>query len=320
MSETLPTELDIYGANALISPHLHIWGWEIPVYLFLGGMAAGFLVLSGLAVLLNRRGDWPFTVARGPLLVLPLLALGMGALFLDLAYKLHVFRFYTAFKVTSPMSWGSWILLLVAPAAVASVLVMGDEADARLIARLPFGRRLAKLRELAPVLERPIALVNVIVGAALGIYTGILLGAFGARPLWNSAILGPLFLASGMSAAAAVLHMFAPTSRERRAMARMDVAMLALEALFLGLLLLQLSTGNAVSMAAAALFLGGSYTAVFWVLVILIGILIPMIIQTLAVSGKVQHTAWAPLMVLIGGLALRTVIVYAGQVAEWRGY
>jgi protein NrfD len=100
----------------------------------------------------------------------------------------------------------------------------------------------------------------------------------------------------------------------------MDVAMLALEALFLGLLLLQLSTGGAVSKAAAGLFLGGSYTAVFWVLVIFIGILVPMIIQTLAVSGKVQHTALAPLMVLIGGLALRTVIVYAGQVAEWRGY
>ena len=31
-------------------------------------------------------------------------------------------------------------------------------------------------------------------GVALGIYTGILLSALGARPLWSSAILGPLFL------------------------------------------------------------------------------------------------------------------------------
>ena len=35
------TELDIARHSRLIDPQLHIWGWEIPVYLFLGGMAAG---------------------------------------------------------------------------------------------------------------------------------------------------------------------------------------------------------------------------------------------------------------------------------------
>jgi len=288
-------ELDVYGANPLISPHLQIWGWEIPVYLFLGGMAAGLLVLSGLTVLMRKRDDWPFTVRRGPLLVLPLLAVGMGALFLDLAYKLHAFRFYTAFEITSPMSWGSWILLLVAPAAIATMLA-------------------------PPALERPLAFVNLIVGAALGIYTGILLSAYGARPLWNSAILGPLFLVSGISAAAAVIHMLAPSEREKRALARIDVAMLGLEALFLGLLLLQLATGGVLARAAAALLLGGPYTAVFWVGVVFIGIVVPAIFQTLAAGGKTQHTAWYPMLVLIGGLTLRSVIVYAGQFSEWRGY
>ncbi len=314
------TELDIYGANPGISPHLHIWGWEIPLYLFLGGMAAGFLVLSGLAVLLHRREEWPYTVRRGPFLVLPLLAAGMGALFLDLAYKLHVFRFYTAFKVTSPMSWGSWILLLVAPAAVASSLVFPYPADARRIAALPFGASLTRLQALGPVLERPLAVVNLLAGAALGIYTGILLGAFGARPLWNSAILGPLFLVSGISAAAAVLHMVAPSELERRTMAKMDLSMLALEALFLGLLLLQLATGGTLAREAASLFLGGSYTATFWTLVVFTGIVAPAAIQALAVTGRIPHTAWAPALVLLGGLTLRAVIVSAGQVAEWRGY
>ncbi len=287
-------ELEIYGANPMISPHLQVWGWEVAVYLFLGGMAAGLMVLSGLAILTHRRKDWTYTAHRAPILVLPLLAVGMGALFLDLAYKAHAFRFYTALKPSSPMSWGSWILILVAPVVVGSAR--------------------------AASYERAFALANVVLGAALGLYTGILLGAFGARPLWNSAILGPLFLVSGMSAAAAVIHVLAPTERERRALARIDVAMLGLEALFLGLLLLQLTTGGTVAREAAALLLGGPYTAAFWVLVVLIGIALPMLIQTLAVSGKVQHTAWAPTMVIAGGLALRTVIVYAGQVAEWRGY
>ena len=46
-------------------------------------------------------------------------------------------------------------------------------------------------------------------GVVLGIYTGILLSAFGARPLWNSAVLGLLFLISGLSSAAAFVHMVA---------------------------------------------------------------------------------------------------------------
>ena len=41
------------------------------------------------------------------------------------------------------------------------------------------------------------------------IYTGILLSSLGARPLWASGILGPLFLVSGLSTAAAFAHLVA---------------------------------------------------------------------------------------------------------------
>ena len=47
---------------------------------------------------------------------------------------------------------------------------------------------------------------NIVLGVGLGIYTGILLNTMVARPLWNSAILGPLFLFSGLSAGAAMMH------------------------------------------------------------------------------------------------------------------
>ena len=52
----------------------------------------------------------------------------------------------------------------------------------------------------------------------------------------------------------------------------------------------------------------------FWVFVVGLGIVIPLFIQTLAVSHRIAHTPIAPLLVLAGGLALRFVIVYAGQV------
>ena len=46
----------------------------------------------------------------------------MTTLFLDLEYKLHVFRFYTSFEPTSPMSWGAWILVLIYPLMIVQIL------------------------------------------------------------------------------------------------------------------------------------------------------------------------------------------------------
>ena len=58
-----------------------------------------------------------------------------------------------------------------------------------------------------PALVEVLAWANIVLGVALGIYTGILLNTMVARPLWNSAILGPLFLFSGLSAGAAMVHL-----------------------------------------------------------------------------------------------------------------
>jgi formate-dependent nitrite reductase membrane component NrfD len=43
----------------------------------------------------------------------------------------------------------------------------------------------------------------------------------------------------------------------------------------------------------------------------------PLIIQSLAVTHRVPHTPLAPVLVLLGGLALRFVIVSAGQISHW---
>jgi protein NrfD len=158
---------------------------------------------------------------------------------------------------------------------------------------------------------------NIVLGAALGIYTGILLSALGARPLWNSALLGPLFLLSGLSSAAAFVHMVARSPVEREGLARADNVFLALELAAILLFLVGLLSSTEVHKASAGLLLGGAFTAVFWVGVVGFGIVLPLAIQSLAVTHRVQHTPVAPLLVLAGGLALRFVIVYAGQASHW---
>lgn len=279
-------ELSALGWNPGIQPRLHIWGWEVAAYLFLGGLAAGLMILTAWR---DRTGrplpGWTLLLAPA------LLGLGMFALFLDLEHKLHVWRFYTAFKIASPMSWGSWILLAVFPALILQIL-----------RRLGFD---------APY--RPE--INIALGAALGVYTGILLGALGARPLWNSPLVGPLFLLSGLSGAAALLAL--ALRSERRWLGSLDMKLIGAEAGVLLLLLLGLSTGGAAQREAARLLLGGEFTAAFWAAVVISGMILPVLLELLHRAGRAQETVYTPLLVLGGGFALRAVILLAGQASHW---
>jgi formate-dependent nitrite reductase membrane component NrfD len=292
------TELTLHRMNPMVDPGLHVWGWEIPVYLFLGGLVAGMMILSGHLLLSgrSRRPASAFSFLSG--LGLALLSLGMLALFLDLEHKAYVWRLYTTFEVTSPMSWGAWILLLVYPVLIASFFV----------------RRL----ERRPELVRWVGRLNMVLGALLGIYTGILLSSLGARPLWNSALLGPLFLVSGLSSAAAFVHLVTRDREERVLFARADNVFLGAELVLLGLFFLGLLSSTQAHLEAARLLLGGPFTAVFWVFVVGLGIVVPLIVQPLAVRHRIAHTAVAPALVIAGGLVLRFVLVYAGQMSHWR--
>jgi protein NrfD len=307
-------ELTTTRTNPLVDPALAVWGWEIPVYLFLGGLVAGMMAVSGYFLFSGRWRNTRSACYVLPGLSLVLLSLGMFALFLDLEHKLFVWRLYTTFEPTSPMSWGAWILVLVYPALAANLLL-------RLPA--PLARRWPALAALSSrLIERPAALrwigsLNMIWGGLLGVYTGVLLSALGARPLWNSALLGPLFLVSGLSSAAAFVHLIARDVGERELLAKADNGFLIAELILVALFLVGLWTSSAAHVRAAALLVAGPWGAVFWVGVIGLGIVLPLLVQLQAVEHRVAHTPVAPLFVIAGGLLLRFVIVQAGQASHW---
>jgi formate-dependent nitrite reductase membrane component NrfD len=300
-------------------PHLHVWGWEIPVYLFLGGFTAGIMVLSGWALWRGRRNPRShptFSLASSGLFMLGLgtISLGMLALFLDLAHKPYVWRLYLTMKPWSPMSWGTWILLLVYPVLAGAVILEPPRVFVRLVPAV--GRLSQRLADDMRV-RRALGFVSMATGIGLGIYTGILLSALGARPLWSSGLLGPLFLASGLSSSAAFAHWVSPEPEERRQMAWLDNLFLVIELGLIGMLLIGLASSTEAHAEAAGLVLGGPYTAVFWVGVVGLGIVVPLVIQSLAVTHRIIHTPIAPVLVMLGGLALRFVIVSAGQYSHW---
>src|SRR5512138_2232866 len=125
--------------NPLVDPQLSVWSWEIPVYLFLGGVVAGLMVLAGVAMLRAARGDDPrrFFSVQTPLLAFVLINVGMLALWLDLAHKLYVFRVYMTFQPGSPMSWGSWVLIVVYAVLLASALYRLPQSWPWLVQRVP---------------------------------------------------------------------------------------------------------------------------------------------------------------------------------------
>jgi len=311
------TEITTSRFNPQVDPGLHVWGWEIPVYLFLGGLVAGMMILTGYFLLTGRHRDPRSACHRLPGLGIALLSAGMLALFLDLEHKLFVWRLYTTFRLASPMSWGAWILLLVYPVLLASLLLGLPRTLGDRVPRLAGIARIAEELRERPGLVRAVAIAGMALGGLLGIYTGILLSALGARPLWNSALLGPLFLVSGLSSAAAFSHLVAREPEEQDFLARADNGFLIAELALLGLFFIGLLSSTRVHIEAADLLLGGPYTAVFWVFVVGLGAAVPLFLQVLAVRHRIHHSPVIPVLVIAGGIALRFVLVYAGQLSHW---
>lgn len=341
------TEYFNYRNNPEIDPHLHLWGWEIPVYLYLGGLVAGLMILSGYHILRARwdeRSSGHYVTA--PLLSLALLSLGMLALFLDLKHKLYVWRLYLTFQVTSPMSWGSWILLCVYPALGASALLTLSDALPRLTRLVPVLGRISRWMNAREPVVHAIGFSNLVLGVVLGVYTGILLSSMVARPLWNSALLGPLFLFSGLSTGAAAMHVLThfrpPAERDNgaftdavisalvhwvrppddqsgghRKLAQADNGFLTVELAIIGLYLIGLLSSTAVHQAAVQTIVSGPWAIAFWAFIVA-GVLLPMFLQFLQTQGRMRESSLLPaVLVLAGGLVLRIILVAAGQASGW---
>jgi formate-dependent nitrite reductase membrane component NrfD len=308
-------------SNALIDPSLHIWTWEVAMYLFLGGLTAGIMVFAAFIALTKKDEEAPFAGTQLALLAPIVLSLGMTTLFLDLEHKLFVFRFYTAFEVTSPMSWGAWILLVIYPVSILQILSTlrsGYPQASPYVDRLAAGKAILDWCEAN---RRAIALTAIPFGIALGIYTGILLSAFSARPFWNSGVLGPLFLVSGLSTAAALVALAARKHSEKVLFTKIDLALIAAELVLVALFVINLATGTEQHLQALDSIMSGPYTVVFWVLFVGVGLLVPLLLEVLEIRGFARRVAIiAPVLVLLGGYVLRQVMIDIGQESTWTRY
>jgi len=297
-----------------IDPSLQIWHWPISVYLFLGGLAAGLLFFAALFTIIKKEKETPTTVKYATIIAPIALVLGLLALFYDLTHKIYFWRLYTTVRIESPMSWGAWVLLIITPLSILWVFSYSNEIFPKL--NLKFGflktfqKFLAKNRMNMAYALIPLSVV-------LGIYTGILLSAFNARPLWNNAILGPLFLTSGLSTAAATIILVSKNHFERKLFSKIDLGLIIIELALIVHMIMGYWAGSEVQLEAMQLLINGEFTVMFFVFVIILGLIFPALLEIIELKGYKVPVVVPALLVLLGGLIFRFVMVEAGQITRY---
>ena len=326
--------------NPYIDPHLAVWEWQIPLYLFLGGLAAGLLFFASYFVITGKEKKYPATVKYGPVIALFAIVIGLAALLLDLKHPAYFWQLYTTIRFDSPMSWGAWTLMLVSIINVIWIFSYLKEIFPRFNIKIKFVKNLLKkiitekdgnsglnwewkyeflkkFEDFNIKNRKKWAWVLVVFAVILGVYTGILLSAFNARPLWNTSILGPLFLTSGMSTGAAMLMIISKDHFERLSYSKIDLLLIIIELFFITHMFMGFLASSEVKTEAAHYFLGGEFTVTFWVNVIIIGLIIPAILEALELL-KFRIPVIVPgLMILWGGMMFRFIMVDAGQIIRY---
>jgi len=181
------TEMQSYYGKPIVKEP--VWKAEIPFYLFTGGVAGGASVLHGLARLTGNH-----RLARSSLYIGAVAdAVSPVLLVSDLGRPERFLNMLRVFKVTSPMSVGSWILFVSSGASTTA-------ATLELLGALRPARWLAEA-------------VSFVTGPPLATYTGALL-ANTAIPVWSEARdeLPWLFGASAAASAGATAAMVTPTA------------------------------------------------------------------------------------------------------------
>lgn len=205
-----------YGLPVIHGPH---WRWSIVFYFVLGGLAGGSAVLAAAARLVG--GHWARPIVRAGrylafLAVLP----GPLLLIIDLGRPERFHHMLRVVKLRSPMSLGVWGLIGFTATAFLNALQQAAE-DGWLGQRNPAAHFLRRLP------ARILAAASTLPAFFLAGYTGVLLGAT-AVPLWarNALRLGPLFLCSALSSAAAMLALLVGrgpgNARARHALERVE--------------------------------------------------------------------------------------------------
>jgi len=304
------------------------WGIPVVIYLYFGGLSAGLFVFSAFASYVRDKRLCHLAQVGALLAPLPLY-IGLILLLIDLERPLQFWRLYATIEWTSPMSIGSWLLLIFSIIATVYAILWLPEK----YSRLRIGKKTFSLPQKRDPFRSALGAIGFPLGFAVGIFTGVLLGAVPARPFWNTPMVAMLFLTSALSTAAAALLFVSSWKakkedkevfhRERKLLYSSDVVLILLEIMLVIPYILHNSLSTASQAQSVSLILGGPFSNLFWYGFFLIGLLAPLLLEAvdlipeIARRQKTSHMRAmgyiSAVMVLVGGFLLRYIFVYAGQ-------
>jgi len=309
----------------------HKWGtsFHIPLYLFLGGMAGGTLIVAALADLLGGRDERYQALSRiATYFTLPIIIVGLLSLTFHLGKPERGILF--PLYMTNYKSWltiGGWIIAVFFPLTVA-------------YAALWYFRMQRSYRVIVAALSIP-------TGVLMALYTGFLLsgtwsipGGFWFTPLWDTKYIPVLFLISGLSTALAACALIGLAvdhfkltgiaGRELRGagetagtLSLFDTLVIVLEAGWIYIMLAAFAAGDPGQQLIYKILTAGYLSLWFWWGVIALALALPFLaslVELYLVRVLRVHADWLLyvkfLMVLAGGFLLRYVIVWGGDIRK----
>jgi formate-dependent nitrite reductase membrane component NrfD len=301
-SESRPFRIEFWPQRA--------WDWRIAFYLFLAGASGGLifieLLLKELSIIDQRTADW------GGWLGIVIASISLLILFSHLGPGVR-WKAWNVFR-NIRRSWISRGAFIVTVLMLLRILVMLPS----LIDDLPW----ADGTNAATVIR----IVVMLFALAFMTYSGIVLSSWNSIAFWNTPLLPILYISYSFLSGTAIIPII---SIFTVGMDELNSIGIVLWPLILGLLLgsgfllityvYGMATSSVPAKQSVRILINGEKRWHFWIGVILIGLLIPILIVSLPTLG-ILSLQWvgttlliiACINILIGGYILRNLILACG--------
>jgi len=278
-------------------------GIPIATYFYLTGLSAGSFIISTMAygfgmVKFKPLGKIGVVMATCLLMIAPMILL------IDLEQPLRFWHLILYLRITSPITWGTFLLTLYPMNCIVYGYFMfkGD----------------LKRTKIFGLIGIPLALM-------VHGYTGFILALGKARVLWNTAIMPPIFLVSAMVSGLAMMILVVivkdfiirkgkdPNRDLIYALGKFLVASIVLDLILIGIDLSVLLTSTMEAYKAALMLLNGQFSFLFLGVELILGAIIPLLLFLSPFTKRwIPAYVIASILVMVGIFAMRCIMVIGG--------
>ena len=278
-------------------------GVPIATYFYITGLSAGSFIISTLAYGFGMLKFKPLGKI-GVVMATLLLVIAPMILLIDLEQPLRFWHLILYLRITSPITWGTFLLTLypVNCMIYGYFMFKGDMKRTKI-----FG-----------LLGIPLALL-------VHGYTGFILALGKARVLWNTAIMPPIFLVSAMVSGLAlmilvvivkdfIIHKGKDPNRDLiYALGNFLVASIVLDLILIGIDLSVLLTSTTEAYKAALMLLNGPFSFLFLGVELILGAVVPLLLFLSPFTKRwIPAYVIASVLVMVGIFAMRCIMVIGG--------